>query len=326
MSAPRVSVVTAAFNAAGHIASALESVARQTCTDWELIVVDDGSTDSTADVVQGFAARDSRVRYRRLARNAGVAAARNAALGMARGDWVTVLDSDDAYAPDRLQTLLDRAESDGLDIVADNLLLHDAAKDVVVCKAFGIGADACALTRERLVMNDGPPRIASLGHLKPFVRRAFLERSGVLYPADARLGEDFCFLFFLLERTDRAKLLDYAGYRYTLPFSLDSGARAPGTRTPYGSDGLEDLRRTNLLLRNRVALHWPAETGLVALLEKRSDDLRHEGAWREARRSFRLRRYFDAARILARIDPTYRRAQLAALVRHRNGRFQTSLS
>jgi len=97
---PAVSVVIPAYNRERFIESAVRSVIHQTFTDWELIVVDDGSTDSTAPIVQSNA--DPRIRVVALRCNSGIAAARNLGLEEARGQFIAWLDSDDVAKPDRL--------------------------------------------------------------------------------------------------------------------------------------------------------------------------------------------------------------------------------
>ena len=98
---PTVSVILCTYNRRELVGRAIRSVLAQTFAAFELLVIDDGSTDGTAEIVLAFAARDARIIYERHA-NRGLAAARNAGLVLARGEWVTFLDSDDAYAPDHL--------------------------------------------------------------------------------------------------------------------------------------------------------------------------------------------------------------------------------
>ncbi len=102
---PTVSVIVPAFNRAETIATSLDSLIAQTYEDWEAIIVDDGSTDTTAEVVQGYAAVDPRIRLFQQ-ENAGVSAARNAGIDKATGRWIFFLDADDWIVPDTLTLLL----------------------------------------------------------------------------------------------------------------------------------------------------------------------------------------------------------------------------
>ncbi len=111
----RLSVLVAAYDARDYIAQALSSVFAQGLDGVEVVVVDDGSDDGTADIVERLAAEAPPgviVRLIRKTRNEGLAAARNTALAEARGDVVVLLDADDAFAPGALTTLFDRLESD----------------------------------------------------------------------------------------------------------------------------------------------------------------------------------------------------------------------
>ena len=100
LSAPRVSVIIAAFNAARYLPATLDSVLSQTFSDFELIVVDDASTDTTASVA--LSTGDPRVRVIRLAENVGTGAARNRGLAEARGEYIATIDADDTSYPGRL--------------------------------------------------------------------------------------------------------------------------------------------------------------------------------------------------------------------------------
>ena len=113
----RVSVIIPAYNAADTIADALESLLGQTSRHWDAIVVDDGSSDRTADVVERFVQRDGRIRLLRQS-NRGEGAARNAGIARARCDWLLFLDADDWISPLHLERLGGVLASDpGLDAV-----------------------------------------------------------------------------------------------------------------------------------------------------------------------------------------------------------------
>jgi glycosyltransferase involved in cell wall biosynthesis len=102
MTAPGVSVIIPAYNYAQFLGETLKSVVAQTKSDWECVVVDDGSTDNTPDVAREWARRDSRIRYIRQ-ENRGLAAARNSGVRASAGDALQFLDADDRLAPWKLK-------------------------------------------------------------------------------------------------------------------------------------------------------------------------------------------------------------------------------
>ena len=102
-SSPRFSIITATFNRAEKLKRALASVVNQSHADWELIVVDDCSTDHTTSVLEAFV--DSRIRIIKLDQNIGVNRARNLAIAHAGGAWIVILDSDNALVPHALESI-----------------------------------------------------------------------------------------------------------------------------------------------------------------------------------------------------------------------------
>lgn len=103
----QVSIIMPAHNSAEFIALSINSVLAQTFTDFELIVVDDCSKDSTFSFVQELSSRDSRIRVFQLSSNSGAAVARNTAIDKARGRFIAFLDSDDIWFPTKLEEQLD---------------------------------------------------------------------------------------------------------------------------------------------------------------------------------------------------------------------------
>ena len=95
-----VSIIMPSYNTAPYIAESINSVVAQTYTDWELIIVDDASTDNTDEVV---ASCHPRIRYLKNDHNRGAAYSRNRALREAKGKWIAFLDSDDVWTPDKLE-------------------------------------------------------------------------------------------------------------------------------------------------------------------------------------------------------------------------------
>ncbi len=129
----KFSIVIPLYNKAPYIVSTIESVLAQTFVDFEVIVVDDGSTDGSAELAAGIA--DNRVRLVRQS-NAGVSVARNRAIAMANGEWITFLDGDDWHHPRYLATLLEAQKMyPEADTVACDYLVvpPDAALNLTHC-------------------------------------------------------------------------------------------------------------------------------------------------------------------------------------------------
>ena len=97
-----VSIIMPSYNTANFISSTIKSVLAQTYTDWELIIVDDCSTDNTDEVVRPFLS-DLRICYIKNEKNSGAAVSRNRALREAKGKWIAFLDSDDLWLPEKLE-------------------------------------------------------------------------------------------------------------------------------------------------------------------------------------------------------------------------------
>lgn len=113
---PKVSLIIPAYNVDRYIGRAIESLQRQTLKDFELLVVDDGSTDRTGQVADKCAERDIRIEVIHT-ENQGAPAARNTALDRARGEYIHFIDGDDWVEPNMLQDLVDIADKENLDML-----------------------------------------------------------------------------------------------------------------------------------------------------------------------------------------------------------------
>ena len=103
-----ISVIVPIYNAEIFLSDCIKSILNQTIKDFEVILVDDGSTDGSGSICEQYCRKDDRIRYI-LQENAGVSVARNNALDVAKGEYVVFVDSDDVVAPDFLQRLLNLA-------------------------------------------------------------------------------------------------------------------------------------------------------------------------------------------------------------------------
>lgn len=113
---PLISVLMPAFNVEKYITMAIDSVLSQTLSDFELIIINDGSTDGTGEIIEKYKETDARIRVFHM-ENGGLANARNIAMSYARGEYVTFIDSDDAVKENYLECLYENAAEYNADVV-----------------------------------------------------------------------------------------------------------------------------------------------------------------------------------------------------------------
>jgi glycosyltransferase involved in cell wall biosynthesis len=246
----------AAHNSAAFIRGALESLSAQTERDWELLVTDDGSTDDTAAILEAAALSDPRIRLFRHEIAKGPAAARNTALREARGEWVTILDSDDAFAPERLERMIKTAEKRRLDFLADNLILEDFETHEDLGRAFPSEwmSSGQLIDLHWMVERHWPTRMEPMpfGAVKPLMRRAFLDGASLCYDEKIRVGEDLLLYGQALLAGARFGLIDEALYVYSI--RRTSLSRSRHSWLP----GFVDLSRVNEKFRDAVGNSDPA--------------------------------------------------------------------
>ena len=193
-STPHISVVMPAYNAEQYLPSTLRSILSQTFSEFELIVVDDGSEDRTAAIIDEFAAADPRVVPVHLPENRGRSAARNAALDLARGEWVCPTDADDLWSRSRLSTLVVAARAhSSADAFTDDLI--DFTVDAGGAVSLGhryVSRVSWRVGGTHALELDGWFRDREC-HMRAMVRRELLERRSIRFPEQLSSGEDVAF-------------------------------------------------------------------------------------------------------------------------------------
>jgi len=113
---PAISIITPVYNTGEYLARCLTSIINQSFADFEVVMVDDGSTDNSAGIIRDFLARDDRIRYF-YQENQGPGVARNLAVSKARGDYIAFVDSDDTIDPELLEKIMSRVKQDTPDLL-----------------------------------------------------------------------------------------------------------------------------------------------------------------------------------------------------------------
>lgn len=112
-----VSIITPSFNSAKFIAETIQSVQNQTYQNWEMIIVDDGSSDETENVVLSIIEKDKRIQFYKLNQNSGPAVARNTGIEKASGDYMTFIDADDIWFPTFIENNIKTIQETGIPFV-----------------------------------------------------------------------------------------------------------------------------------------------------------------------------------------------------------------
>lgn len=198
---PLISVIVTAYNIEAYIEECLRSVVGQTLADMEIIVVDDGSSDATPEIIRRFAAEDARIRPIFLPENTigGVASAANAGLDAATGDWVGFVDGDDYLAPDMFEALVGAATEAGADLamcryleaVGPEKTLREPAEQMRWVKLGDV-------RRVSLETDENRRKILRFIAVpwRKIYRRALLEDNGIRFPVVDYFWEDNPFHWF----------------------------------------------------------------------------------------------------------------------------------
>jgi len=286
-----VSILLPAYNSRHLIKTAIESVLSQTEQRFELIVINDCSTDDTAEVVAQYARKDARVRLLHTPCNSGPAAARNIGFDVACGRWIALIDSDDAYVPQRLARLLLLAEANSADMVADNLLMRPVGGTPYLLIPPELLPGPQHLTAAEFVFrNIGDPKHPRLsyGFMQPMIRRDFLLRNDLRHDERNRFGEDFMLYMACLRAGARWWITPEVLYHY---------ATRPGSLTEVQSSG--DLLRIAQLeagyLRDPAVIR---DTELWSALRRHKAKIDRAYYYRAFTDAIKLRQFGQAGRLL----------------------------
>lgn len=349
-----VSVMMPAYNAAGYVAEAVRSVLAQTYQDWELLVVNDGSTDDTAAVVAGFT--DSRIRLLNKA-NGGESSARNVALDHSRGEFIAYLDADDAYLPQHLAVTVEflRANPRHGAVYTDGFHIDESGRRLASLQSRRRGPFEGRIFEEVVRASDvfGPPMCVVLRH-------EIVVRGGLRYDERIVIGPDWDFFVrvadlasfgYIQEATGlyrvhrsnitaqvgRTRRADYLALCRENAIRMASfGECSPETRRAVFYDLLVTLLRGQPERRHAMAaspqfaaLPLTDQGRLLRLMSTeailRDDDLSHVGEWlRRARASDPSDARTTVLKIAYGVSPGLCRALVRSLAPFRAGAPETA--
>lgn len=220
---PSLSVIIPAYNIVSVIDKCLQSIINQSFDNFEVVIVNDCSTDDTQQVLAEWAIKDNRLKIINLKKNSGVSAARNTGLQNAKGQFITFVDADDYVEPNYFQKALGN-ETD-FDIIVlgfkqgfDESFISFTPNNTLAEKLDEVRDTYLALENKIELF---------LGPWNKFFRREIIEKHKIIFPKFS-LGEDQCFVFEYLNKIKTMKTVDFPGYVYIRDNnkpSLSRGAR-----------------------------------------------------------------------------------------------------
>ena len=205
---PKVSVLIPAYNVEPYIEECLDSVLNQTLQDFEIVCVDDCSTDGTLDILRRYEAEDDRIKVYIHEENKGQSSGRNDALDRSHGEYVYMLDADDRIVPEALETLCGECSEGNLDIIGFET--ENFAED----ETFQKNAAIKTITYEDTEVMNGRRALTFCMETESFslstptfmMRRQYLVEKGIRF-TEGILHEDVGYIFELITRAERAKFL-----------------------------------------------------------------------------------------------------------------------
>lgn len=256
---PLVSVITPMYNAERYISQAITSCLNQTYKNWELVIIDDCSIDQSVTIARQFT--DSRVRIFKMAKNSGPGAARNFGLLQARGEWITVLDADDAFRTHRISAFVKMGlELGNHKVIYDKPVEWNGPVDISP-KFLETSHRNQVPKMSNIVLENW---IASIGYSTPFFHRSLLGEN-TRYPEDIRGPEDT--VFFI-----RLCVLNHAGLVETNTQSYVY-RRLEGSLSNRGATQLDEINKSIEIMRPLSKIRPEITNALNTLLKHNNVNL-----------------------------------------------------
>lgn len=242
MNNPLISILVPCYNVSPWLHRCLDSILAQTYTNWEAILVNDGSKDNTADILEEYAKIDSRFKVIHQ-ENRGLAGARNTALRHMSGEWMTWVDPDDEITPNYLAAYLTSAMHQHKDsilcdiVISKNLCVFESGERTIIGK----------LNDAVYNIKDFVPHVlpnAIYGGAMSFYKTKLLKQYNIVFDESVAYAEDYLFLQEAILRAQRIHTISATGYIYYIRTSATAVHNVKGT-----------IAQETALFRHRISLN-----------------------------------------------------------------------
>lgn len=206
---PKLSIIIPVYNVSQFLPACINSVLSQTFTDFELLLINDGSSDNSGAICEGYVRMDNRVKVIHK-ENGGVSSARNLGLDLATGDYISFIDSDDPVEPQMYEVLINNAEKHNCDISVCRLdvIRTNGSHHVIDLE------ESSLLSKEFVISNyftDSAIKEFFYGPYNKIFKKSLIDN---IRFKNYKLGEDILFIFNVLQRAENIYLDTFVGYHY----------------------------------------------------------------------------------------------------------------
>lgn len=226
---PLISIVIPIYNRENTLHYCIDSIVNQNYKNWELLLVDDGSKDNSADICKKYTILDKRIKYI-YQQNQGAGPARNNGIENASGDWITFIDSDDAIMPNHLDQLIEHGVDCDMVMVNRCKASYIDGKLTLINQNQTTGLESRRFSGNRniieyLYTGHQPYKHANFACWDKFFKMSVIKENNVKYPIDVPTGQDQVFVVSYFKHTEEF-------------FFSNIGTYAP---TPMGNEGIDHL-------------------------------------------------------------------------------------
>lgn len=202
---PLISIIVPVYNGDKYLSRCVDSILNQTFQDWELLLVDDGSTDKSGEICDEYATKDDRIRGLHKS-NGGVSSARNYGIRNSRGKWLTFIDIDDYVQDSFLEILIKEANPVDM-VVSGAYYINDRKAFLPPNRLFNIYDDL-------LFLDEQLCSIYLMTCWAKLFKRNFIINEGIYFDSSLRIGEDTDFVLRYLKQIRSIKFVHIAFYNY----------------------------------------------------------------------------------------------------------------
>ena len=208
----KISIIIPVYNASKYLKECLESILNQTHENYEILLIDDKSTDSSLEILTNFSKKDNRIKIYQLDRNLGAGSARNYGIRHATGEYLLFCDADDTYPTYSLQILANTAKKLLSDIVIGNITFMD--KNMRCYLSTDSILNTLNIKSEKLLYNLKEPELwLPIYHQRCFISKKLLENNNITYP-NLRRGQDPVFLASCFQAAKSIATIPHSIYNY----------------------------------------------------------------------------------------------------------------